>query len=77
MSYQKEGNGAAYEPIEGGPKRGSKKWIYGIIVVVIAGVAGFYMTHKTAGAATDAAVAKAGIAKGKDGRLKLFDEHSK
>jgi hypothetical protein len=77
MSYQKNDNGGAYQPIEGGNKGGSKKWIYGAMIVVIAGIVGYIAVGNKPGAATDAAVAKAALPKSKDGTLKLFDEHSK
>jgi len=76
-SYQQGSNGGAYQPIEGGPKGGiSKKLICGAAVVVILGIAGFFLTSKP-GAATDAAMAKANVPTAKDGKIKLFDDQSK
>ena len=77
MSYQKNNNGGEYQPIGGEPKSASKKWIYGAVFVAIAASVAYFALNKSGAAATDAAVAKAGLTKGKDGRLKLFDEHSK
>ncbi len=77
MSYQKTNNGGEYQPIGGESRGGSKKWIFGAVIVVIASIIGYVSLKKPGAAATDAAVAKAGLTKGKDGRLKLFDEHSK
>ena len=79
MSYQKNNNGGEYQPIGGEVKsNASKKWIYGAVIVAIASSVAYFALKKSGGAAaTDAAVAKAGLTKGRDGRLKLFDEHSK
>eukprot|EP00339_Tiarina_fusa_P025335 CAMPEP_0117045698 /NCGR_PEP_ID=MMETSP0472-20121206/31617_1 /TAXON_ID=693140 ORGANISM="Tiarina fusus, Strain LIS" /NCGR_SAMPLE_ID=MMETSP0472 /ASSEMBLY_ACC=CAM_ASM_000603 /LENGTH=1223 /DNA_ID=CAMNT_0004757805 /DNA_START=135 /DNA_END=3806 /DNA_ORIENTATION=+ len=73
-SYQKEGNGnGSYEPIgNSSPSGGSKKWLIAAVLVAV-GVAGLFFTHKTPGAATDAAVAKAALPTSKSGKLKLFD----
>lgn len=75
-SYQKENTGG-YQPIHGsaGPT-GTKKWLYGVIVIVVVGAVGFFSLSKP-GAATDAAVAKAALPTSKSGKLKLFDENSK
>jgi hypothetical protein len=79
-SYQKDG--IKYESIpieEGGTSSqpgGNKKSIFLVIIAVIIGAIGVSL-HKSPGAATDAAVAKANLPKGKSGKLKLFDEHSK
>jgi len=73
-SYQKEGTTGGYQPIHGsaGPT-GTKKWLYGVIVLVVVGAVGFLSLSKP-GAATDAAVAKAALPTSKTGKLKLFDE---
>ena len=79
VTYQKSTNGGGYQPIggDGEPKSASKKWVYGAVIVAIAASVAYFALNKSGAAATDAAVAKAGLTKGKDGRLKLFDEHSK
>jgi len=77
VSYQKNNNGGEYQPIGGNVKSGSKKWIIGAVAVVIVSIIGYVYLDKPGAAATDAAVAKAGLTKGKDGRLKLFDEHKR
>ena len=50
--------------------------MYAILAVILAAI-GVTTLQKPAGAATDAAVAKANLPKGKGGGLKLFDEHRK
>ena len=76
-SYQKDG--VRYESIQnGGTESGSgKKWFKGAILAVILAAVGVTFLYKPAGAATDAAVAKANLPKSKTGKLKLFDEHRK
>lgn len=77
MSYQKSDNGGSYAPINGESKAGpSKLWIVGAVVIVVATILGYSVTNKP-GAATSAAVAKADLPMNKNGKLKLFDEHSK
>jgi hypothetical protein len=76
MSYQKNDNGGAYQPIASGNK-GSKKWVYGAVIVVIAAVVGYFAVANKPGALVDAAISKAALPTTKDGKLKLFDEHSK
>lgn len=77
MSYQKSDNGGSYEPINGESRpASSKKWIVGAVIVVLAGIFGYSAINKP-GAATQAAVAKADLPMNKNGKLKLFDEHSK
>ena len=78
MSYQKSDNGGgSYEPINGESKSSpSKKWIIGTVVVVVVALLGYSVTNKP-GTATSAAVAKADLPMNKNGKLKLFDEHSK
>ena len=80
-SYQKDTSSANYEPIQMGNGGGSstggknKKWIVGFVLVVVLGAIGLKITSKPPGAATDAAVAKADLPKGKTGKLKLFDNN--
>ena len=78
-SYQKDG--VHYESIQNGNgvvESGSgKKWFKGAILAVILAAVGLTVLHKPAGAATDAAVAKANLPKSKTGKLKLFDETRK
>jgi len=77
MSYQKSDNGGSYAPINGESKSSpSKKWIIGTVVVVVIALLGYSATNRP-GAATSAAVAKADLPMNKNGKLKLFDEHSK
>lgn len=78
-SYQKNDNGGSYQPIEGSGsnKGGSKKWVYGAVVVVIVGIVAYFAVGSKPGASTAAAVAKADLPKTKSGNLKLFDENSK
>lgn len=78
MSYQKSSGGATYEPIQMGNGDSSsggknKKWLIGAVLVVILGAVGYELSGKTPGAATDAAVKKAGLEKSKSGGLRLFD----
>lgn len=71
----KDGKGE-YTTIDGSaPSGGSKKWIFGVVVLALLGFIGFEVT-KRPGAATDAAVAKAALPTSKTGKLKLFDENS-
>lgn len=80
MSYQKEEVNGKYEPIQNGASKSAgsgKKWMmYAILAVILAAI-GVTTLQKPAGAATDAAVAKANLPKGKGGGLKLFDENRK
>ena len=80
ISYQKdEGTNGTYgtnghvEPTRGG----NKKFFVGAVLFVVLAAVGLMTTHKPAGAATDAAVAKAALPKSKKGTLKLFDSNSK
>jgi hypothetical protein len=82
-SYQNSGNGAKYEPIPiesngrgSSSSGGNKKWLLGAILVVVLAAIGLVVTHKTPGASTDAAVAKADLPVSKTGKLQLFDSHS-
>ena len=73
-----DGNGQ-YELIGGNKSDGgSKKWITGAVVLAALVGAGYFFTHKPAGAATEAAVKKAALpTSGKTGKLKLFDDNRK
>lgn len=81
-SYQNNGPDGKghYQSIDGNKSHdsGSKKWITGAVVLAVLVGAGYFLTHKPAGAATEAAVKKAALpTSGKTGKLKLFDDDRK
>ena len=81
-SYQNNGPDGKghYQSIDGNKSHdsGSKKWITGAVVLAVLVGAGYFLTHKPAGAATEAAVKKAALpTSGKTGKLKLFDGNRK
>lgn len=75
-SYQKDGNSATYQSIDGSVTRGgSKKWYIAAAVLAMVGAIVFYVTEKPV--STDTAIAKANLPVSKSGKLKLFDDESK